>query len=418
VPDSLTASLGEVERFFRRQGLAALCERTDPTTTARRTHERLESFTTIWSVCYLVAVVTSVLLHWFPFSRWWFFPAMAITVVTVGVENATRADRRPGVGVFSGLRPILNDWAVGSVFGVVVVFLLLWLVAGVNWISAFWIAVGNVAIYVALQLGSVFVFTVALPSLGRNATQALWTGFSGSMRVAARGLPLVFLVLVVLFFTADTWRFVADGASWRFWIMAVLLAALPVPLVILWIREECERLYKLSPAPSWLAELAERTPARPLVGCMAPASSITRRGARFNIALSMSVVVLVRVVSVGILTAAVFLALGAVRMEDELGMDFLHHHAHTIIDVAGITVSSELIRVAAMLGILAGGLFAITTLTKEDDRHIFINDQLERLREAVAAWSYYSTAVIDAPSRAAVTDATTGPQIAVDNQTN
>ena len=402
-PDTVSR-LDEIESFFRRNGLAQLCERTDPQR-GRRLRQLLGAFNWVLIAACFGGVALSVAGLW-PLPGWTLVVLGVTLACTFGIESSEEQSS----GELRFGRIVTNGLLLNLLYGGVFPFaLLLW--EGVDpWVAAA-IGVAVAVVNRLLQSTFAYLFATALPSLFWNGVRALRNGIAKSLGVAARGMPLVFLVLVALFFTADAWRFLGDGDAWRLVGLGGVLIALVGTFLVVTLRDEWKRLCALDVGEDHLDTLARATPAGPLVDEVGePLRAIDRPAARLNIAISLTAAVTARVLAVGLLTGAVFLSLGVVRVDDPLANDMLHHKLHAVLTVGPLILSWELIRVSLGLALLAMVLFAVTALTDEAYRPIVVDDELRRLREVVAAWAYYSP-VVAAADAAPPPDAPVGTAV-------
>lgn len=235
---SAVTVFSELESFFRRNGLAALCERSDSTRTRRR-HKLIGAFN--WLLLALVAVtLTSALVAGWP-SGWWLMAEGALLAVTYGVELTDDDESQTAPRFGHIVRSRARLFAASAVAWTVVgcVFLRWPLLVAIVTFSV------TASVLVVLQSATIFLFLTAVPSLVRNAAQAIAQGSRGGVRVASRGMPVAFLVLVALFFSSDVWRFVASGAAWRFWCVTGLLVGLLGTVVITSVIPEWKALCAL-----------------------------------------------------------------------------------------------------------------------------------------------------------------------------
>lgn len=380
--------LARIETYLRRNGLGELCERPD----AERDAAARAAAGRTAMLMLVAAFVVFVLAV--DFDSVGVGVAVPLISLLLGAALVLRVRQR----VRRGQRPIARA-------GISIVFLVLLVTylglafnfSGVgSWGEG--VAIGA-ATFVVLA-GARYVFATSVASLVWNAIQALQRGLATSILATARGMPLVFVVLIAIFFTSDAWRFLTDVSTWRFFLCAALVASIVLAMTLATMRSEALKLAELAFVEP-LSDLAAATPAERLARSDAPtAKRLTRRSAQRNVEVSVYSVVLARIAAVGATTGLVFVLIGTLLADHTVQQDLVGRAPHAVVMISGLVVSTELLRVAFFLALLASAAFAAIVLSDDGYRALFVDDQIQRLRKVLAAWAYYAAAVddVDAPT--------------------
>ncbi len=101
----------------------------------------------------------------------------------------------------------------------------------------------------------------------------------------------------------------------------------------------------------------------------------------------------IRVLAVGATVSVAFIAFGTLIVDRALTAEWVGVDPHVLLSVslAGreVIVSEALVRVATTLGAFAALYFTAVALGESRNREEFLDDELERVGRAMAAWSYY-----------------------------
>jgi hypothetical protein len=366
-------TLTSIETYLRRNGLGELCERSDNTDAAARREAR--------GCAAFLLLVASVIGGAFV-SQALLYVGFAIAWVLYAGRYTERGDR-PG--------PAWLEWG-SSLILFVLYALLLWRGGPEPLGEALLVAALFV---VSTQIGSYF-FRTSASALAWNTFRAMRRGLATSVAATARGIPVVFVVLLAIFFTSDAWRFLTTPSPPRYWSFVAVLTLLTVSIALASVRPEARKLRDFN-FPESMPDLAAHTPALPLVAAVdvtdVTQERLSRRSAQRNVDLSVGAVVIARIAAIGVASGLLFAIIGALLANRSFEADLLHRSPHSVVTVGGIFVSTELLRVALVLALLASASIATLVLTEHDYREQFIDDQLRRLREALAAWAYYAAEV-------------------------
>ena len=194
-----------------------------------------------------------------------------------------------------------------------------------------------------------------LLGLGRPALE----GLADTASVAVRALPPLLAVLPFLSLASETSQAFGRLEGWRFGAVLTLFGCSLALILSAGPRGERRAPAAPGPGPDLLRDV-QGTPAAPLAARgVVPAAPPLERMARLNLAVSLLVPPALRVLAVGVVVGATFLALG--------GVAALH--------------------------------FSAVALGEERYRRDFLEDELARARRVMAAWPYYPGAMAPAAPR-------------------
>lgn len=213
--------------------------------------------------------------------------------------------------------------------------------------------------------------------------------------LAGRALPLMLLISITLFVTADFWQVAASLRPGRLTAavaflgivaLGFLLARLPTEVAKLRgeMKDDVVRTAAAgTPVAGALADLPEALHAAPLSG--------RERG---NVLLVLLFTQVVQVVLVGLINAGFFLVFGLVVIRpevvtswlgDKIDPTFLHWHIFGWV----LDTSQALLRVCALLGGVAAFYFAIYVITDATYRAEFFEEILGQVRQSIAVRTVY-----------------------------
>jgi hypothetical protein len=285
---------------------------------------------------------------------------LAILTAAVAVSNRTR-------GRAALARP--DDIGRLELAGFVLVPALLPLIFGGQYTSALVTAGLNLVLlavlYGVIGYGLLFIIRWAARRLSEQLTTAA--------HLLARAVPLLMLFAVVLFLTTEVWQVFADMTAWRLTAAAGLLAAVGVVFLVVRIPREVRTLE---------AAVEVDPPAPPL-----------DRRQRLNVGLVLFVSQLLQVVVVSAAVAAFFIAFGLVALTPELVTTWIGHRPTNVVDVLGVEISHELLRVSGAIAAFSGLYYAIAVLTDTAYRAEFVGELTEELRASFADRADYLRAL-------------------------
>ncbi|MFC4854452.1 hypothetical protein [Actinophytocola glycyrrhizae] len=213
-------------------------------------------------------------------------------------------------------------------------------------------------------------------------------------RMATKALPLLVLVVIFAFFSAEMWQ-VADGLPrWRLWLVVALFAVLAVLFMAARLDEELRAMID-KVAGDRLDDLAGLLRSTPLAGAVdGPAIEPLPLGRRerANITLVLFVAQLLQILVLSVLVFCLLVALGALAIngtviDSWLGAGFSKIQG-TLFGVA-LPLPRALVHVSLFLAAFSGLYFAATAATDQHYRDAFFEPLLADVRVSLAARQVY-----------------------------
>jgi hypothetical protein len=270
------------------------------------------------------------------------------------------------------------------------------------------------ALLLALSSVGVAAFAYALASMGVVAAiielgRASVNGLRDTALIAARAMPPMLAVLLFLFLATEVWQTLGVVEGWRFGVVFASFFILGTTFLLGSLRGYRRGLAEPKPGPA-LAERVARTPAAPLVAeGVTPTVPPLGRLARINLAVALLVSLGVRIAAVGLAICMFLIGFGMLVVTQSTtqswtGLPAADLNVLLSISVAGndIVLTEPLVRVSVLLGAFAALYFTVATLGDERNRREFLDDELERLEDTMAAWAYYHGAIGGSPTAPAV----------------
>jgi MFS family permease len=223
------------------------------------------------------------------------------------------------------------------------------------------------------------------------------SGLAATASVAVRALPPLLAVLLFLSLASETWRAFGRLEGWRFGALLIGFALLACVILVFGLARERRTLYAIEPGPELEGD-ARRGPAAPLVARgVHPSTPPLSRLERINVAVALLLSLALRVVAVGAVVGAAFLAVALLVMDRDLTAEWIQVQPDVLasFEVAGdeLVLTSASVRVAAALGTFASLYFVAVALGDGRNREEFLDDELARMRRVMAAWAYYRGAL-------------------------
>lgn len=213
-------------------------------------------------------------------------------------------------------------------------------------------------LYVVIAYGVVFMVLWAVRRVGEQLT--------ASARLLARAIPLLLLFAVVLFINTEMWQVFADATWGRLAAVVGLLVAVGVLFLVVRVPGEVTALEQ---------GVAEGPP-------------LTRRQ-RVNVGLVLFVSQALQVLVVSLAVFAFFVAFGLLAIDDAVITAWTGHPPTFVVDVGGVEVSRELLRVSVGIAALSGVYYAITVLTDTVYRAEFVGDLGDELHASFSDRAAY-----------------------------
>ncbi len=213
--------------------------------------------------------------------------------------------------------------------------------------------------------------------------------------LAGRALPLMLLISITLFVTADFWQVAASLRPGRLTAALAFLGIVALGFLLARLPTEVAKLR---------GEMKDETVRSAAIGTPVAASLTGLPGAlhaaplsgreRGNVLLVLLFTQVVQVVLVGLINAAFFLVFGFVVIRPEVITSWLGANIHTTalhLHLFGwaLDVSHALIRVCALLGGVAAFYFAIYVITDSTYRAEFFEEILGQVRQSIAVRTVY-----------------------------
>jgi MFS family permease len=246
-------------------------------------------------------------------------------------------------------------------------------------------------LYVLVSLG---IFSLII-HLGRAALIGIWQAAS----IAARAMPLMLALLLFLFLSTETWQAFGQLVGWRFGGVMILFATLVLAVLHGGLKRERQAI--MSPElDAALAGRAKSTPAAPLCDQgIQPHRVELRWIERVNVSVALLVSLTLRVLAVGLAVGSFFFIFGLLVMDRELTTAWVAQQAEidvffsASLDGREVVVTEPLIRVSLLLGGFSSLYFAVSALGDSRNRQEFVEDEIDRLSNVVAASAYYRGAL-------------------------
>ncbi len=242
----------------------------------------------------------------------------------------------------------------------------------------------------AVLIGAAFQITsYAIVPLTRYILQRLGVQLRLLGNLSSRAIPLLLLITVTIFLTAETWQMSSRlvGASQVATIALFVLAG----GIFLFSRVPGE-VASVEQFNSWaeVAEVVVNTPAHhvvlPTVGD--PTEPAASRRQRINLMVMALTTQTVQITLVAGVVYAFFILLGVVAIPPATVEAFVGEPPHVLMSVglgsSTFAISSELLRVAGFLAAFSGMAFAVYLVTDSTYRAEFASDVSTELREVLA----------------------------------
>jgi hypothetical protein len=212
--------------------------------------------------------------------------------------------------------------------------------------------------------------------------------------MATKALPLLVLVVIFAFFSAEMWQIAYELPRWRLWLVVALFAVLGVLFMAARLDEELKKMID-KVAGDEVDDLAGVLRGTPLAGAVAgqpiEALPLARRE-RANITLVLFVAQLLQIVVLSVLVFVVLTALGALAVEGRVIDSWLGDGASTRAgSLFGIHLPLPLglVQVSIFLAAFSGVYFAASAATDQHYREAFFEPLLADVRTSLAARQVY-----------------------------
>ncbi|EMD25570.1 hypothetical protein [Amycolatopsis azurea] len=253
----------------------------------------------------------------------------------------------------------------------------------VPWEDPLWRAVlTNLAAVVVLTL----LVRTGIGSILSWAAQSAVAQVRAIGTLASRALPLLLLVVMFSFFTAELWQAVERLSPGRLWLVVGFLTVIGALFMASMLSDEVKEAKSWTLAPGTSA--LRGTPFQD--GTPVPERRALSRSERSNIALVLFFAQAVQIVAFGVLVFAFFIVFGVLILRPEVVTEFAGRQSApgTLLGVP-LPVSSALVNVSLFLAVFSGLYFAASTATDARYRRSFFEPLLEDVKISLAARDIY-----------------------------
>ncbi|RSM77184.1 hypothetical protein DL991_21870 [Amycolatopsis sp. WAC 01375] len=204
--------------------------------------------------------------------------------------------------------------------------------------------------------------------------------------LASRALPLLLLVVMFSFFTAELWQAVERLTPGRLWLVVGFLVLIGAVFLASMLSDEIKELKSWTVEPG--APALRGTPFDD--DTPPPDRRALTKIERLNIALVLFFAQAVQIVAFGVLVFAFFVVFGVLILRPEVVTEFAGRESApgTLLGVP-LPVSSALVNVSVFLAVFSGLYFAASTATDARYRRSFFEPLLEDVKISLAARDIY-----------------------------
>ncbi|RSN37540.1 hypothetical protein DL990_00400 [Amycolatopsis sp. WAC 01416] len=204
--------------------------------------------------------------------------------------------------------------------------------------------------------------------------------------LASRALPLLLLVVMFSFFTAELWQAVERLTPGRLWLVVGFLVLIGAVFLASMLSDEIKELKSWTVEPG--APALRGTPFDD--DTPPPDRRALTKVERLNIALVLFFAQAVQIVAFGVLVFAFFVVFGVLILRPEVVTEFAGRESApgTLLGVP-LPVSSALVNVSVFLAVFSGLYFAASTATDARYRRSFFEPLLEDVKISLAARDIY-----------------------------
>lgn len=248
-------------------------------------------------------------------------------------------------------------------------------------------AVGGGVLVVVYLVTSYGMVPMTRWALGRAVRQA-----GDIAGLVARALPLLFVIIVVLFLTADVWQVGGRLYGPAMPAAILMLGLVGSAFVVARIPRDVAELNRFE--PDALRTLVARTPVADHCDGV-PGGHGPHLGRRqwLNVGLVLAFSQAIQVLAVAVLLGLFLLGFAVVAISAETITTWTGHEPHVLVDatLAGRTfvLTEESVRVSAFLAAFAALYFSVVAVTDEAYRREFHDEVVGEVREALAVRAVY-----------------------------
>ncbi|WP_410576601.1 hypothetical protein [Amycolatopsis sp. lyj-108] len=253
----------------------------------------------------------------------------------------------------------------------------------VSWEHPLWAAVlANLAALAVLML----LVRIGVGSILTWAARSAVAQVRAIGTLASRALPLLLLVVMFSFFTAELWQAVERLTPGRLWLVVGFLVLIGAVFLASMLSDEIKELKSWTVEPG--APVLRGTPFDD--DTPPPDRRALTKIERLNIALVLFFAQAVQIVAFGVLVFAFFIVFGVLILRPEVVTQFAGRESApgTLLGVP-LPVSSALVNVSVFLAVFSGLYFAASTATDARYRRSFFEPLLEDVKVSLAARDIY-----------------------------
>jgi hypothetical protein len=213
-------------------------------------------------------------------------------------------------------------------------------------------------------------------------------------KMATKALPLLVLVVIFAFFSAEMWQVAEALPRWRLWLVVALFGVLGVLFMAARLDEELKKMIDkvANDKVDDLATVLKNTPiAGAVTGGPIDAFPLDRRE-RANITLVLFVAQLLQILVLAVLVFCVLVALGALAIDgpviDSWVGDGKSKVSGTLFRIH-LPLPAALVQVSLFLAAFSGLYFAASAATDQHYREAFFEPLLSDVRVSLAARQVY-----------------------------
>ncbi|MEV6913046.1 hypothetical protein [Amycolatopsis sp. NPDC051071] len=255
----------------------------------------------------------------------------------------------------------------------------------VPWDDPLWLAVlTNLAALAGLML----LVRIGVGSILTWAARSAVAQVRAIGTLASRALPLLLLVVMFSFFTAELWQAVERLSPGRLWLVVGFLTVIGAVFLASMLSDEMKELKSWTVEPG--AAALRGTPFDDDDDEPLPVRRTLSRTERLNITLVLFFAQAVQIVAFGALVFVFFIVFGVLILRPEVVTVFAGRESApgTLLGVP-LPVSSALVNVSLFLAVFSGLYFAASTATDARYRRSFFEPLLEDVKISLAARDIY-----------------------------
>jgi hypothetical protein len=268
----------------------------------------------------------------------------------------------------------------------------------VSWDDPLWMALlTNTVALVVLML----LVRIGVGSILTWAARSAFAQVRAIGTLASRALPLLLLVVMFSFFTAELWQAVDRLSPGRLWLVLGFLTVIGAVFLASMLSDEIKELRK-----SWTGNRGGVSlRGTPFDGTEPPLGRRPlSRGEWLNIAMVLFLAQAAQIVAFGALVFCFFIVFGVLMVRPEVVTVFAGRESApgTLLGVP-LPLSSALLNVSLFLAVFSGLYFAASTATDARYRRSFFEPLLEDVKISLAARDIYLAHWADVRSAEVVT---------------